>query len=134
MCYHSIQFKQFIYLVLFVAFTSCRGYRSAEGRVKPVYFTADAGIFSDTSYPPTPVVYSVIRGLQGNGVELLDLIEGETTKGFIQKPTFFREGSDVALLYPNERINISGEGTDGSYRFSIVNGNSRRNRELAFFS
>jgi len=83
--------KQVMYVILFMAFTSCRGYRTAEGRIKPVYFTADAQIFTDTIYPPTPVFYQVLRGLQGNSTETLELREGDTTKGFIQKPTFFRK-------------------------------------------
>lgn len=122
-----------MYVILFMAFTSCRGYRTAEGRVKPVYFTADAQIFTDTIYPPTPVWYSVLRGLQGNSIQTLELREGDVSKAFIQKPIFFREGDNIALLYPNEKVRISGETKDGNYSFSIVNGSSRRNRELLFF-
>lgn len=125
--------KPFIYVILFMAFTSCRGYRTAEGRVKPVYFTPDPQLFTDTIYPPRPVAYSILQGLQGNGIQTLELIEGKVSKAFIQKPTFFRQGDNIALLYPNERVQISGEGKDGNYSFSIVNGSSRRNRELMFF-
>lgn len=122
-----------MYGILFIAFVSCRGYRTAEGRVKPVYFTADAQVFKDTIYPPTTVRYNVLRGLQGNSIEELELREGEVTKAFIQKPTFFQEGDDIALIYPNEKVNIYGEGKDGNYIFSIVGGSNRRNRELQFF-
>jgi thiol-disulfide isomerase/thioredoxin len=125
--------KQFMYVILFMALASCRGYRTAEGRVKPVYFTADSQIFTDTIYPPRPVTYPILQGLQGNSIQELELREGDTTKGFIKKPTFFWEGFNIALIYPNERVQISGEGKDGNYSFSIVNGSSRRNRELAFF-
>lgn len=123
-----------MYVILFTAFASCRSYRTAEGSVKPVYFTADPKVFTDTLYSPTPVRYPVLQGLQGNNDQNVELREGDTTKGFIRKPTFFWEGNNKVLLYPGERVHVSGEGKDGNYRFSILNGRSRRNRELAVFT
>lgn len=82
--------KTFLYVALFFAFASCRGYRTAEGRVKPVYFTADPEIFKDTIYPPRQFWYRSLQGLQGNGIEQLELRDGDITKAFIQKPTFLR--------------------------------------------
>ena len=125
--------KQFMYIILLTVFTSCRGYRTAEGRVKPVYFTADSQIFADTIYPLWPVTFPILQGLRGNFSKTLELREGKTVKSFIQKPTFFLEGQNKALIYPNEKIHISGEGKDENYSFSIVNGSSRRNIELLFF-
>lgn len=125
--------KTFLYVALFFAFASCRGYRTAEGRVKPVYFTADPEIFKDTIYPPRQFWYRSLQGLQGNGIEQLELRDGDITKAFIQKPTFFEDGYNIALLYPGEKVHVGGVYNNGNYRFYIVHGRSRRNRELEFF-
>lgn len=121
----------FIIIGLVLTLTSCRSYRTLEGRVKPVYFTADSTVFKDTVYSLHPIRYRALADLKGAGIETAELNEGVVTKVFIKKPTMFWAGYSGFLVYPGEHIHV--KGVYDSLAFFAANGNKQRNRELLFF-
>lgn len=128
-CNCKIRFFYIIGLVL--SLSSCGGYRTLEGRAKPVYFTADSTVFMDTSYSLHPIRYAVLAGLNGGGIETIELIEGVTSKVIISKPTlFYTDRNSEFLVFPGEHINVKGE--DDRITFFAADGNKQRNRELLF--
>ncbi|HEX8334211.1 MAG TPA: TlpA disulfide reductase family protein [Segetibacter sp.] len=120
-------------VALLCAFASCRSYRTAEVKVKPVYFTADPQIFRDTLYPPGNVWYRTLQGLRGNSIETVELKEADITNALIKKPTFFRQGVNTVLLYPEDTVHVSGEHNSGDYSFFLLSGTSERKKEMALF-
>jgi len=122
--------KPFIYILSMLLLTSC-GYRTLEGRVKPVYFSADSTVFSDTLFTVPTVRYQNVMGLSVPCDEMVDLVQGEVRKAFISKPTFFRKADMEFLVYPGESIFITAN--DSNYyipTFSTVSKNKVRDREL----
>jgi hypothetical protein len=125
--------KIFSCVALLSVFASCRNYRTTEGKLKPVYFTTDPQIFLDTLYPPQPFWFKVLHGLRGNATETVDLRDGDVTKAFIPKPTFFSEGTNTVLLYPGDTVKVTGENNYGDYSFFLQSGTRRRNMEMVLF-
>ncbi|MGI8635165.1 MAG: hypothetical protein ACR2KZ_07150, partial [Segetibacter sp.] len=118
------------YILPFFAVSSCGGFRTLEGRAKPVYFTADSTVFKDTDYPFHPIFYRALADLKGAAVETAELKEDVITKVVIKKPTMFLAGNSEFLVYPNEHINV--KRIHDGLAFFAANGNKQRNRELLF--
>lgn len=110
--------------------SSCARYHTLEGRGKPVYLTADASVFKDTLNLLHPVHYRILADL-GSAIETTELVEGETAKVIISRPTFFYSGVNEFLVYPGEHITVKEEA--GHSTFIATNRNDQRNRELQFF-
>ncbi len=125
--------KLFIYSILLIAFASCKSYRMLEGRSKPVYFTPDASVFMDTSYPNPAISYHDLLNLRGNYNNSLELTNGKTSLAIINEPSFFtiHDMYNTFLAYPGERLTVKGE--SGDYTVSTVKGNKHRDRELRLF-
>ena len=120
--------KTFIYSALMLEILSgCNGIKTLEGRAKPVYFTADSIIFTDTLFPVQTLSYRNLLGLGRVGVELN---KGAISKTFICKPTFFRKDYEEFLVYPGEHIFINGNNVHSDYTFTTVNRKKRRDDEL----
>jgi thiol-disulfide isomerase/thioredoxin len=118
----------FNYTLILLFFYSCQPVRSVDGKSKPVYFTSDPKIFTDTLYP---YQYAFINNPLGFEGRTFQLINGETAKAFIHGPTFITKGGNEFLIYPKEQIMVSGDYDD--FTFTTVAGNSRRDKELQFF-
>lgn len=115
-----------------IAFSSCNGIRTLEGRAKPIYFIADSSLFTDTLFPVQTVTYRNLSGLTG-ALQPIELNKGEISKGFICNPTFFRKDSKEFLIYPGDKIFISGNYINAHYTFSTFNRNKTRDNELLVF-
>lgn len=122
--------KTFLYFVLLALLTSC-GYRTLEGRVKPVSFSADPVVFADTLVEVQRVLYQNLMRLSYPCLEVVDLREGEVEKAFISKPTFFQKDYMEFLVYPGESIFITANDSNNYIpTFSTVSKNKVRDREL----
>lgn len=118
------------YVPLLLSLTSC-AYRTLEGRVKPVYFSADKIVFTDTLFPTQAVTYQNMKRLGNPCLEMLDLHQGEEVKAFIAEPTIFRKENSTFLVYPREHIFITANAVS-NYQptFSTVSKNKVRDGEL----
>jgi thiol-disulfide isomerase/thioredoxin len=122
--------KSFIYILSFLLLTSC-AYRNLEGNVKPVYFSTDPVVFTDTLVAIQRVLYQNVMRLSYPCLEMVDLREGEMGKAFISKPTFFRKDDKEFLVYPGESIFITANDSNNyEPAFSTVSKNKVRDREL----
>lgn len=126
-----LMFRIAISTILILSIISCQSYHSLEGRAKPVYFTADPEISSDTLQPVLAVSYPIIKGLKGGIVESTEIRPGEFNKAIIKEPTLFYFEYNTFLAYPNERIIIKGSLEDPI--FVTARGNKQRDNELKFF-
>jgi thiol-disulfide isomerase/thioredoxin len=118
--------KPFVCLLsaLCLLWSSCR---SVQDQTKPVYFTAVAKLFRDTTVPVQTVSWETWDGFLAD-VELKD---AEVAAGQLTGPTVIRKGYfDEALVYPGESIHISGDSKNDDFYFSIPGGSEERNREL----
>ena len=116
--------------LLVIGLTVC-GCHTLNERLKPVYITADSGLFNDSLYPVHTVWYGTESGnLDGGAIEELELRNGETSTAFVKGPTIIAKRNSFALVYPNEKIHISGNIDNDEYKYSSVSGNLQRNREL----
>lgn len=122
--------KIFLLLMLAVVISSCLHYNSIK-RSKPVYFSADNEIFTDTLFPEQSITYSSLPGIRGKIVETAELMQGDETKIWIHGPTIVRKQNDEALVYPNEHVLIKGDYDD--YTFSIFDKDAQRDNELKVF-
>jgi hypothetical protein len=115
--------------LVFLAYVLCCGCRTVE-RAKPLYFSQDAALFTDTLFPEQTVWYTDLKGY----VQQVALKPDSLAKGYIEGPTFVHKGRhDLALVFPEERIHIAGDFANDDYTFTSVNGSYQRNRELQFF-
>jgi thiol-disulfide isomerase/thioredoxin len=122
--------KPFVYTLSILLLTSC-AYRTLEGRVKPVYFSADSAIFTDTLQR---VAYQNLMRLSHPCVEMVDLRQGQSVKAFISKPTFVRKDYMEFLVYPGEHIFITtNDSSESTPTFSTVSKNKIRDDELLVF-
>lgn len=122
--------KSFIYIVSILLLTSC-AYRNLEGKVKPVYFSADSIVFTDTLAEIQRVRYQNMLRLSYPCDEVVDLREREVEKAFISKPTFFRKDDKEFLVYPGESIFITANDSNNyEPTFSTTSKNKVRDREL----
>lgn len=120
--------KSFIYIFLSILLTSC-GYGIFGGMVKPVYFSADSTVFTDTFLPARTVNYQNLMGLSHPCIdEIVELRQGEVVKAFISHPTLFRKENTEFLVYPGEHIFITAN--DYIPTFSTVSKNKTRDGEL----
>lgn len=109
---------------------SC-SYRTVEGRVKPVYFSADAVVFTDTVPQVQTVLYQNLMGLSYPCLEVVDLHEGKAARAFIARPTFFQKENREFLVYPRENIFITANASDDYIpAFATINKNNVRDGEL----
>src|SRR5438477_5412922 len=123
--------KPFVNFLVLLLLTSC-GYRTLEGTVKPVYFSTDAVVFTDTLARLQAVFYQNIMRLSSPCLEVVELHDADAAKAFISKPTFFRKDGIEFLIYPGEHIFISAKASDGyAPIFSTVSKNKTRDSELA---
>ena len=120
-----------MYAALLLSFASCRTYNMLDGKSRPVYFTPDASVFSDTDFHNPAIVYSDLLNIRGNLITEVALKKGETSAAIIRQPTLFN-GFDNFLVYPGEHILIK-KGKYNEYTFIKINGSRRRNNELSFF-
>ena len=122
--------KPLAYILFLSCLTSC-AYRTLEGRVKPVYFSADKVVFTDTLYPAQAVTYQNMKRLGFPCGERLDLHQGEEVKAFIAEPTIFQKENNIFLVYPGEHIFITSNAAK-NYQptFSTVRKSKVRDREL----
>ena len=122
--------KLLIYTLLLLLLASC-SYRTLEGRAKPVYFSADKAVFTDTFYRARMVYYQDLMGLSYPCADVVELRQGEAVKKWIAKPTFFRKENREFLVYPGEHIFITVDDTiDYIPTFTTVRQNKVRDREL----
>jgi thiol-disulfide isomerase/thioredoxin len=122
--------KHFVYILSILLLTSC-AYRTLEGRVKPVHFSADSAVFTDTLVAVQRVLYQNLMRLSSPCLETVDLREGEVEKAFISKPTFFQKDYMQFLVYPGESIFITAnDSNNDTPTFSTVSTNKVRDREL----
>jgi thiol-disulfide isomerase/thioredoxin len=122
--------KPFIYFLIILLLTSC-GYRTLEGRVKPVYFSADSVVFADTLAPLQAVYYQSLRRLSNPCLEMVDLDDKHSVKAFIASPTFFKKDGVEFLIYPREHIFVTANASDGyAPMFSTVSKHKVRDSEL----
>ncbi|HEV7333628.1 MAG TPA: TlpA disulfide reductase family protein [Flavisolibacter sp.] len=117
-------------LVVYILFALCLVWcscRSVKEKTKPVYFTAAAKLFSDTTVPVQTVTWNTWDGFL---IEL-ELKDSEVAAGGIFGPTVIRKGYfDEALVYPGETVHISGDSENDDFYFSIPGGSEQRNREM----
>jgi len=120
--------KHFLYCILSLGIlTSCNSVKTLEGRARPVYFNADTSVFIDTFERIQHLSYRRLLGLSP-GLESVELYNGQTSKTFISKPTFFRIGIQEFLVFPGEHIFISGN--YDNYSFYANDGNAGRDNEF----
>jgi thiol-disulfide isomerase/thioredoxin len=122
--------RPYVYFLLFLLLTSC-GYRTPEGRVKPVYFSADATVFKDTLFPVQIVTYQNMKRLGFPCLEVVELQTGKEVKTYVAQPTIFYKENRTFLVYPNEHIFITADtSNDFIPIFSTVGKNKMRDGEL----
>ncbi len=122
--------KLLAYILILLQLSSC-AYRTLEGRVQPVYFSADSVVFSDTILSKQTVLYQNLKGLSYPCVEGVDLLQGEEVKTFISKPTIVRKENVEFLVYPREHILITADASKQYIPiFSTSSQNKVRDREL----
>jgi len=100
-------------------------------RSKPIYFSADNEIFTDTLFPEQSIAYGSLGGINKGMGETAELLPGNETKILVHGPTIVSKQSDEALVYPSEHILIKGDYDD--YTFSTVNKDTQRDNELMVF-
>lgn len=123
--------KPIIYFSLLLSFISCRTYRMLDGKSRPVYFTPDVSVFSDSDFYDPNIAYTDLHNLGGNSLNTMELKKGKTSVAIIHQPTFFL-AHDNFLVYPGEHIIIK-KGVRYDFTFTKKHGSKRRNRELSFF-
>jgi thiol-disulfide isomerase/thioredoxin len=123
-------FPLYIFAIL-ICLSSCNSFKALKAKAKPAYFSGSNEIFEDTVYPEQAVNYFRFPDLKGNMGESIELLPGSESKVLIQKPTLFFKENDLALVYPDEHIIVSGGYDD--YTFSTVNHNRQRDAELKLF-
>ncbi len=122
--------KIFTYIFFLLWLTSC-GYRTLEGRVKPVYFSTDPVIFNDTLSRMQAVLYQNLEDLSNPCLEMVELQKARTVKTFIARPTFFWKDNIKFLVYPKEHIFITASDTNYySPTFSTLDQNKVRDGEF----
>ncbi|MEO6732660.1 MAG: thioredoxin-like domain-containing protein [Ferruginibacter sp.] len=122
--------RLFLSVVLLFTITSC-SYRTLEGSVKPVYFSAADVVFTDTAFPVQTVFFQNLKRLGAPCAEVVDLQKGKEVKTYIALPTIFRKGNREFLVYPKEHIFISADASNYYIpTFSTMGKNKRRDSEL----
>jgi thiol-disulfide isomerase/thioredoxin len=100
-----------------------------EGNSRPVSFTCDNSLFTDSVSKGYIISYSDIGNLRGNFSTGVDLRRGEVSKAIIHRPTVFTI-YDPFLVFPGEQVLVKKEWNND---FSFQEKNKKRNRELNLF-
>jgi len=123
--------KFWLHILCLPLLSSC-AYHSLEGRVKPVYFSTDSVVFTDTMVVTQRVAYLGFMGLAFPCLETVDLRNGEEVKTFISRPTLIQKEDVEFLVYPGEHIYISADASNQySPSFSTAKKNKLRDSELS---
>ena len=122
--------KSFLSVILLIIIASC-GYHTLEGRVKPVYFSANDIVFTDTLFPTQAVLYQNAKRLGVPCLEVVNLQKGKEVRAYIAQPTIFYKENRAFLVYPKEHIFITAD-TSNDYipTFSTISKNKKRDGEL----
>jgi hypothetical protein len=124
--------KGFIYILFLMMMTSC-AFRTLEGRVKPVYFSADSSVFADTVLSSGQVLYPDLMGLT-TCLQDVKLNLSETGQALISRPTIFRSEDREFLVYPGEHIVVTADESNFFMTtFNTASGNKVRDGELLVF-
>jgi thiol-disulfide isomerase/thioredoxin len=123
--------KIFCSVFILITLSSC-GYRTLEGRVKPVYFSADDAVFNDSLFSRPRLLYQNVLRLAFPCVEVIDLQRGKEVKLYIKSPTLFNIANKPFLVYPKEHIFVTSNATKDDFTptFSTLNKDNIRDGEL----
>ncbi len=122
--------KLSIFIVFLPLLISC-GFRTLEGKVKPVYFSTDPAVFADTLVQVQSVTYQEVKRLDVPCLSMVDLQKGKAVQTFIAQPTIFHKDNNEFLVYPGEHIFITANPSNNyAPTFSTMNQNKVRDDEL----
>jgi thiol-disulfide isomerase/thioredoxin len=122
--------KLFACLLVLLLLTSC-SYRTLESGLKPVYFSPDTVVFTDTLARVQAVYYENLMRLSHPCLEMVELHDSDAATAFISKPTFFTKDGVPFLIYPREHILISANISNGyAPIFSTASKDKTRDGEL----
>jgi thiol-disulfide isomerase/thioredoxin len=118
--------KLLVCVLLLLLLTSC-GYRTV-----PVYFSADASVFTDTLSPVQRVTFQKVMALGYPCLDVVELQPGKEVQASIDRPTIFQKEYRSFLVYPKDHIFITASASnDFIPTFSTLNKNEVRDRELS---
>jgi hypothetical protein len=78
-----------------------------EGRAKPVYFSADDIVFTDSMDPRPSLSYHAPHWLYTPCTDMVYLERGKQVKAYITGPTIFTMYEIPFLIYPRDRIRVT---------------------------
>jgi thiol-disulfide isomerase/thioredoxin len=102
-----------------------------EGPAKPVYFTADDVVFTDSLDPRPHLSYHAPHWLYRPCTDIVYLERGKMVKAYITGPTIFTMNQKPFLVNPRDKIRVTTDSTQSySPNLSSLKRKKVRNREL----
>ena len=121
-CQHMrLVYLFFLLSIMLLAF--CTPFKTLEGRVHPVYLTADSSLFESAGLSYPCVAYYINENLEGGDLQVVELIPRERVVIYIKKPTFLLFNGIWNLVYPNEDLVLKIE--DNELKTYAVNSDQR---------
>ncbi|MCF1713774.1 hypothetical protein L0U88_03920 [Flavihumibacter sp. RY-1] len=117
--------------VCFALFFSSCGIRGIEGRERPVYFTADDIVFTDSLDKKPHMLFHGKYWIDYPCMNTVYLQKGIEAKAYISGPTIFRMDQVPFLVYPGDRIQVvTNPDKNWEATFFSKRKDKRRNAEL----